>query len=188
MDLPHNPWTTLSKTTTYENAWILVEEHQVINPGGQPGIYGKVHFKNIAVAILPLDEEGYTWIVGQYRYPIDRYEWELPEGGCHEGEQPLIAAQRELAEETGLIAEWFTPVLEMQLSNSATDEISISYLATGLSQGPSFPEEDEKLEVKKIHFDELLELVERGEIKDALSVATILRVHLMKTKGQLDRF
>lgn len=188
MSLTFNPWTTLSRTAVYENAWVLVEEHQVINPGGLPGIYGKIHFKNIAVAILPMDEEGFTWIVGQYRYPMDRYEWELPEGGCHEGEQPLVAAQRELAEETGLIAKWFTPVLEMQLSNSATDEVSISYLATGLSQGVSAPEDDEKLEVKKIHFDELVDMVERGDIRDALSVATILRVHLMKTKGQLDHF
>jgi len=188
MDPVSNPWTTLSKATVYENAWILVEEHQVINPGRVPGIYGKIHFKNIAVAILPIDEKGYTWIVGQYRYPLDSYEWELPEGGCHEGEQPLQAAERELTEETGLKAALFTPVLEMQLSNSATDEISISYVATGLSHGPSSPEVDEKLEVKKIHFDELVDMVERGEIKDALSVATILRVHLLKAKGQLDRF
>ncbi|MDZ4708844.1 MAG: NUDIX hydrolase, partial [Saprospiraceae bacterium] len=104
------------------------------------------------------------------------------------GEQPLQAAERELTEETGLKAALFTPVLEMQLSNSATDEISISYVATGLSHGPSSPEVDEKLEVKKIHFDELVDMVERGEIKDALSVATILRVHLLKAKGQLDRF
>lgn len=185
MSTNSNPWTTLSQIIAYENAWIRVEEHQVINPGGHPGIYGKVHFKNIAVAILPLDDEGYTWLVGQYRYPLDLYEWEIPEGGCYETEEPLEAARRELKEETGLEASHFIPVLHMQLSNSATDEISVSYLATGLKEGPSSPESDEKLDIKKIQFDEVVAMVERGEIKDALSVATILRVNLLKMKGLL---
>jgi len=180
MDPISNPWTTLSKTTVYENPWILVEEHQVINPAGNPGIYGKIHFKHIAVAVLPVDEEGYTWLVGQFRYPLQRFEWEIPEGGCREGESPLLAAQRELAEETGLSALKYENILEMQLSNSVSDEISVSFLASGIKHGTPNPEEDEKIEIRKVHFDEAVEMVMRGEIKDALSVATILKVKLMR--------
>ncbi len=177
---PSNPWTTLTSETKYENAWIRVDEHQVINPAGKPGIYGKIHFKHIAVAVLPMDEEGYTWLVGQFRYPLQRFEWEIPEGGCREGESPLLAAQRELAEETGLTAMKYENILEMQLSNSVSDEISVSFLATGIHSGTPNPEEDEKIEIRKVHFDEVVEMVRRGEIKDALSVATILKVKLMK--------
>jgi len=187
MSLTSNPWTTLSKTTTYENDWILVEEHQVINPGGQPGIYGKIHFKHIAVAVLPLDENGFTWLVGQYRYPLQRYEWEIPEGGCNEWESPLLAAQRELAEETGLTALHYENILEMQLSNSVSDELSVSYLATGIRVGLSNPEENEKIEIRKVYFDEAVEMVRRGEIRDALSVATILKVKLMNQVKLMNR-
>ena len=176
---PSNPWTTLTEKIMYENPWIRVEEHEVINPAGNPGIYGKIHFKNIAVAVLPLDEQGYTWLVGQYRYPLDRYEWEIPEGGCKEGESTLAAAQRELAEETGLLASRYENILEMQLSNSVSDEVSVSYLATGLTEGKAYPEEDERIEIRRVHFDEALEMVRRGEIRDALSVATILKVALI---------
>jgi 8-oxo-dGTP pyrophosphatase MutT (NUDIX family) len=178
MSDPANPWTTLTEKIMYENPWVRVEEHEVINPTGNPGIYGKIHFKNIAVAVLPLDDQGYTWLVGQYRYPLDSYEWEIPEGGCKEGESTLAAAQRELAEETGLRATRFENILEMQLSNSVSDEVSVSYLATGLTEGTAYPEEDEKIQIRKVPFHEAVEMVKKGEIRDALSVATILKAAL----------
>jgi ADP-ribose pyrophosphatase len=170
-----NPWKTLSTENKYENPWIRVDENKVLNPAGNPGIYGVVHFKNVAVAVIPLDEENNTWIVGQYRYTLNSYEWEVPEGGCPEGTSPLETAKRELHEEVGLQAEQYEMILEMQLSNSVSDEISYTYLARGLKFIGEKPEEDEVLNIRKLPFAELLEMVMRGEIRDALSVASILK-------------
>lgn len=176
MNKAPNPWKTLSEETKYENKWIKIEEHQVLNPAGNLGIYGKVHYKNIAVAIIPLDEENNTWIVGQYRYTLHSYEWEIPEGGSPEGTSPLESAKRELLEETGLIAAHYEMILEMQLSNSVSDEISYTYLATGLKYVGEQPDEDELLHIKKLPFAALVKMVMRGEIRDALSVASILKL------------
>ena len=170
-----NPWKTLSTENKYENPWIRVDENKVLNPAGNPGIYGVVHFKNVAVAVIPLDEENNTWIVGQYRYTLNSYEWEVPEGGCPEGTPPLETAKRELHEEVGLQAEQYEMILEMQLSNSVSDEISYTYLARDLKFIGEKPEEDEVLNIRKLPFAELVEMVMRGEIRDALSVASILK-------------
>ncbi len=181
-----NPWTKLSSEIKYDNPWIAIDEHQVLNPAGKPGIYGKVHFKNLAVAIVPLDEELNTWIVGQYRYTHDSYEWEVPEGGCPENTLPLDTAKRELHEEVGLVADNYELVLEMQLSNSVTDEVSYTYIATGLKYVGEKPEEDEVLHIKKLPFIELVAMTMRGEIRDALAVASILKVNaLLRERGQL---
>ena len=180
-----NRWKTLSTSLKYENRWISVTEHQVINPSEKPGIYGVVHFKNIAVAILPLDEEMNTWIVGQWRYTLNRFEWEIPEGGCPEGTSPEDTAKRELLEETGIVAREFIPILEMQLSNSTTDEVSYSFIARGLSMVEAEPEETEDLHIKKMPFSELVDMVMNGEIRDALSVATILKTARMLENGLL---
>src|SRR5882757_804270 len=118
MNESHNPWTILSETPVYDNQWIGLTEFQVINPGGGKGISGKVHFQNLAIGILPLDEEGNTWLVGQYRFPLDQYSWEIPEGGGEQGIAPVESAQRELMEETGLVAQEWAPLLEIHLSNS----------------------------------------------------------------------
>ncbi|MBL7923681.1 MAG: NUDIX hydrolase [Bacteroidia bacterium] len=181
----NNPWTTLSSEIKYENPWIRVTEAQVLNPAGKPGIYGVVHFKNRAIAIVPLDEDRNTWLVGQYRYTLHTYEWEIPEGGCPEGEDPLIGAKRELEEETGLQASQWDLVLEMQLSNSVSDEVSYTYIARGLHEVGSSPEETEQLHVRKLPFDEVVNMVHRGEIKDGLSVASILKVKLMMDQGMI---
>jgi len=180
-----NPWTTKSSKVKYENPWIKVTESQVLNPAGNPGIYGVVHFKNRAIAIIPLDDELNTWIVGQYRYTLDTYEWEVPEGGCPEGEDPLEGAKRELEEEVGLHAEKWEMVMEMQLSNSVSDEIGYTFVARNLKDIGASPKETEQLKVRKLPFSELVEMVLRGEIKDGMSVASVLKVELMLNRGQL---
>jgi 8-oxo-dGTP pyrophosphatase MutT (NUDIX family) len=178
MEKKENPWKTLSNTTTYENPWIKIEHHEVINPNGNPGIYGKVCFKNIAVSIVALDQANYVYLVGQHRYTIDAYSWELPEGGCliSEKENPLDAAKRELWEETGLTARSWTLMGEIYLSNSVTDEKAFMYLATDLSQKISNPEDTEKLEIRKIPLEEAIEMAHQGEITDCLSVVSLLKV------------
>lgn len=171
-------WEMLSNKTTYENPWIRVEHHDVLNPNGQPGIYGKVHFKNIAVSVVPIDEEGNTYLVGQERYTIGQYSWELPEGGCliESGESPLDAAKRELLEETGLVAETWTCLGEVFLSNSVTDEKAVIFLAQDLQQKIAQPEETEVLQLRKLPLQEAIDLAKKGEITDALSVISLLKV------------
>jgi 8-oxo-dGTP pyrophosphatase MutT (NUDIX family) len=180
-----NPWQILENKEIYENPWILVTEFQVINPSGGKGIYGRVHFKNTAVGIVPIDEDGFTWLIGQYRFPLNQYSWEIPEGGGGSGENPLDAAKRELVEETGLIAREWSEILTMYLSNSVTDEKAIIYLARGLEQRISSPEETEKLAVRKLHFDEAFTMVERGEVTDAMSVAAFQKLHIMRLKNEI---
>ena len=174
-----NPWQTLSSETKYDNPWIEVTEHQVLTPAGNPGIYGTVHFKNLAVGVLAIGEEGQTWLVGQYRYPLERYTWEIPEGGGEHGADPLTSAQRELKEETGIEAREWHELLEMELSNSITDERAIVYLATGLSFGEPEPEDTEVLVTKKVHFSELYAMVLDARITDVMTVAAVLKARLL---------
>ncbi|MCL6476146.1 MAG: NUDIX hydrolase [Firmicutes bacterium] len=180
-----NPWRTLSSTPVYDNPWISVTEHRVIKPSGGEGIYGVVHFKNRAIGVLPLDGEGCTWLVGQYRYTLNSYSWEIPEGGGRLDEEPLAAAQRELKEETGMEADEWREILRMHLSNSVTDELAIVYLARGLRMGMAQPEDTEQLQVRRVPFEEAYRMVCTGEITDAISVAAILRAQLMLQNGDL---
>jgi 8-oxo-dGTP pyrophosphatase MutT (NUDIX family) len=173
-----NPWQTKSEYIPYENPWIAVRHREVVNPSGGDGIYGVVHFKNTAIGIVPLDDAGYTWLVGQYRYTLDRYSWEIPEGGCPLGTSLLASAQRELLEETGMTADRWTPLLEMHLSNSVSDEYGVAYLAQGLHFGIAEPEETEDLRLRKLPLREAVEMVLRGDITDALSMAALLKVHI----------
>jgi len=181
-----NPWQTLSEQNIYKNPWIEVTEYQVINPSGNEGIYGVVSYKNQAVGVVPY-EAGYIWMVGQYRYPLKKYSWEIPEGGGPAGESPLVTAQRELQEETGFTAAHYVPLLEMHLSNSVSDEWGIVYLATELTRGEAMPEETEELDVKKMVLEEVYELVEQRIITDSLTVAAVYKLMLMKQLGQLPR-
>ena len=174
-----NPWKTLNSTEIYDNNWISLSEHQVINPNGGEGIYGEVHFKNFAIGILPLDENYYTWIVGQYRFPIKAYSWEIIEGGGPLNLDPIESAKRELAEESGIIANRFTEIQRMHLSNSVSDELAIIYLAQDLEMGKSSPEETEELVIRKIHFNEAYKMVMDGTITDSMSVAAILKVKIL---------
>ncbi|HEY2382184.1 MAG TPA: NUDIX hydrolase [Terriglobia bacterium] len=177
-----NPWKSLSSDVVYENRWIRVTEHQVINPAGSPGIYGVVHFKHLAVGVVPW-EDGYIWLVGQFRLPLERYSWEIPEGGGSRGQDPLESAKRELKEETGMTADDWEIIVRMDLSNSVSDEEAIVYLAKGLQHGTSQPDETEQLSVRKVSLDEAFEMVENGEIRDAITVAAVYKMVLLRTTG-----
>lgn len=180
-----NPWTVLEERVIYDNPWIGLTEYNVINPGGGKGIYGKVRFKSLAIGILPLDTSGHTWLVGQYRFPLAAYSWEIPEGGGDPAIPPVESARRELLEETGLVAKDWTELMEMHLSNSVTDELACIFLAKGLEQREAAPEETEELAIRRLPFEEAYRMVERGEITDAMSVAAILKVKLLLLQGQL---
>ncbi|HYC04770.1 MAG TPA: NUDIX hydrolase [Azospirillaceae bacterium] len=180
-----NPWKTLSRETRYENPWIRIEHHAVLNPAGRPGIYGVVRFRSQAVGVLPIDSEGHTWLVGQYRYPLDRYSWEIPEGGAPLGTDPADTARRELIEETGLRAGRLLEFLRMDLSNSTTDETAFSYLAWDLERGEAEPEETEQLKLRRVRLAEALAMAKRGEITDSISVASLLRLKVMADDGEL---
>jgi len=174
-----NPWTTLERKEVYDNNWINVNEHQVINPSGGHGIYGVVHFKNLAIGVLPLDEDNNTWLVGQYRYPMQAYSWEIPEGGGPLGLDPLDGAKRELLEETGLVATDWIEIQRMHLSNSVSDELAIIYIARGLKMTESEPEETEQLVLRKLPFDEAYQMVMDGTITDSMTVAAILKTKIL---------
>jgi 8-oxo-dGTP pyrophosphatase MutT (NUDIX family) len=175
----HNPWQTKSSEIRYDNPWIQIQHNEVINPAGNPGIYGVVHFKNLAIGIIPLDEHNNTWIVGQYRYATNSYSWEIPEGGGKLDTDPIVSAQRELLEECGIIANRWEKILEMDLSNSATNEHAILYVARDLQFTHAEPEETEDLQLKKVPFETLYQMVMNGEVQDAMSVAAVLKLKLM---------
>lgn len=175
-----NPWHVLSKQVRYSNSWIEVTHHEVLTPSHTEGIYGVVHFRNIALGILPIDDEGNTWLVGQYRFPLGRYSWEIPEGGGDPDIDPLLSAQRELREETGMEARHWRLILELDLSNSVTDEHAYIYVATGLSHGEASPDDTEALEVRRVPFDDAYAMALDGRITDVMSVAAILRFKLLR--------
>ena len=181
----HNPWQILGERNIYDNQWINVTEYDVINPGGGRGIYGKVHIKNIAIGVVVLDENLDTYLVGQYRFTLNEYSWEIPEGGGALGVDPLESAKRELREETGLIAHEWSVIQKLHTSNSITDEFSLVFLARQLEQHDAMPEETEQLVIKKLPFEEAWQMTKNGLITDAISVAAIQRVKLMLLSGEL---
>lgn len=177
-----NPWTRQSRRMVYENPWIRLDEDQVIRPDGKPGIYGVVHFKNRAVGVVALDKKDRVLLVGQYRYTLDQYSWEIPEGGVPLDEDPLSGAQRELLEETGYTAGKWSELGRAHLSNSVSDEEAIYYLAQELRPGTPRPEGTERLQTRWVAFLEAQTMVERGEITDALSIIAIQRISLARKK------
>jgi 8-oxo-dGTP pyrophosphatase MutT (NUDIX family) len=175
-----NPWKTKSIKVVYDNPWIKLEEHQVVNPSGNDGIYGKVLFKNKALGIIPVDHEGNTWLVGQYRYTLDEFSWEIPMGGGPNEIDILESAKRELKEETGLSADKWTNILRIHTSNSVTDEEGFVFLAEGLTEGETEFEETEELQVLKLPLKEAVQKVLNGEITDGISIAGLLKAAILK--------
>ncbi len=173
-----NPWQTLKEKKVYENNWISLTEYDVINPSGGAGIYGKVHFKNMAIGIVPLDEENNIWLIGQYRYAINKYSWEIPEGGCLLGTDPLVTAKRELLEEAGLVAKEWKQLIHFHLSNSVCDEEGYIFVARQLEQHSAAPEETEQLAIKKVPFEEAFQMMEQGIITDAITIMALQQIKL----------
>ncbi len=178
-------WTRLTLDVPFENPWLRIEASDVIAPTGNPAKYGVVRFQNRAIAVFALHDDGTVPLVGQMRFPLSRYSWEIPEGGAPLDEDPADGARRELREETGLIAETLTEILQMDLSNSVTDEVAVCYLATGLSQAETEPDDTERFEYARVPFSQLLEAVINGQVRDSLTVASVLRVHHMAVTGEL---
>lgn len=185
---PQGPsWTCLGKALVYENPWIAVSACETVAPTGRPSPYGLIHFKNRAIGVLPLFDNGDTLLVGQHRFPAGDYSWELPEGGGPLGEDPLVAAQRELREEAGLLAAHWRPLLRFQLSNSVTDEVGRGFLATGLTSAPAEPDETEVLAVKRLPFRQALDLAVSGAMEDVITLALLLRAYHLAREGELPR-
>ncbi|MGV3641497.1 MAG: NUDIX domain-containing protein [Adhaeribacter sp.] len=174
-DEEHNPWQTLSSQQVYDNPWISVREDQVINPGGGRGIYGVVHMKNKAIGVIPIDEQGYTYLIGQYRYALEEYSWEIPMGGGSMDLDPLESARRELKEETGFTAARWTNISRLHTSNSVTDEEGFVFLAEELTAGETEFEETEDLRIRRVTLAEAVNMVMDNQITDAISVAGLLK-------------
>jgi 8-oxo-dGTP pyrophosphatase MutT (NUDIX family) len=181
-----DPWKVLSERRVYENNWIAVDHREVINPAGRPGVYGIVRFHKVAVGVVPIDEDGQVHLIGQWRVPLDAYSWEIPEGGAEPGEPPELCAARELKEETGLTVARLTPILEMALSNSTTDERAVLFLGTGLEACAAAPEDTERLTYRRMPFRAALDLVLCGGITDSMTVAGLLRAHHMAVTGEIE--
>lgn len=178
-----NPWTTLDSRVVYANPWIEVREDRILRPDGAPGIYGVVHFRNRAVGVLPVDAQGRIWLVGQYRYPLGAYSWEIPEGGGHGEETVEETARRELREETGLSAGRLERLLVAHLSNSVSDEEATIFRATELEPGPSSPEGSERLQVCLFEWADAWAMLQNGAITDSMSVIALLHEAARRAKA-----
>ena len=176
IDESKNPWVKLATEEIYDNPWIKVIKDAVLRPNGSEGLYGHIHFKNKAIGIVPLDHELNTWLVGQYRYTLNEYSWEIPTGGVPHSEDTLEGAKRELREETGLIAKKWTKLLKIHTSNSVTNEYGYIFTAEDLSQGEMQWDETEELNIKKVHLSDALQMVMDNSITDSMSIAGILKV------------
>lgn len=180
-----NPWKKLSSKVVYENPWISVREDQVVTPSGSPGIYGVVETR-IATGVVALTDDNRVFLVGQYRYPLDVYSWEIPEGGSEPDESPLEAAKRELLEEAGVSAlEWQQLGGEIHVSNCYSSERAYLYIARKISVGSSAPDPTEQLQLRVEPFHRCMEMVDSGEITDSLTIIALLRAARLIEAGGL---
>jgi len=177
------PWVRRSRRIAYENAWITIWHDEVTRPDGEPGVYGVVHFANLAVGVLAIDDSDRVLLVGQHRYALDAYSWEIPEGGVPVGETALEGVRRELREETGIEAATWRELARSHLSNSVSDELAVLYLASDLTAGNASPDGTEALDVRWLPFDSVLEMTLDGRITDALTVLAVQRVALDRAVG-----
>lgn len=180
-----DPWIVKGKTRAFENRWLALDQYDVVHPDGSDGTYTVVRPVRLAVGVLPIEPDGSVHLVGQWRFPLGRYSWEMPEGGAEPGEDALECAKRELAEETGLIARRYERVLDLDLSNSISDERAVIFLAWDLMPGQPMPEATEVLRRRRAHFQDVAARVAEGRIRDALTVAAVLRAHHMALTGKL---
>jgi 8-oxo-dGTP pyrophosphatase MutT (NUDIX family) len=172
------PWRRRTRRVAYENPWVTLWHDDVDRPDGSPGIYGTVHFANLAVGVVVLDADDRVLLVGQHRYTLDRYSWELPEGGVPPSETPEEGARRELLEETGVTADDWRRIVRFDLSNSITDETGWVFAARAIGHGPATPEPSEDLAIRWVAFDEALAMVRREEITDAITILGLQAVAL----------
>ena len=180
----NGPWTRRSRRVVYENPWVTVWHDEVTRPDGAPGIYGVVHFANLAAGVLVLDDDDRVLLVGQHRYALDAYSWELPEGGVPAGEAALEGAQRELVEETGVVATDWQELARVHLSNSVSDELAVLFLATGLRHGIATPEGTEDLAIRWQPFEEVLAMTLDGRITDAMTVVAVGRLAILRAQSR----
>lgn len=180
-----NPWTVRDSRLVYANPWIEVVEHRVLTPAGKPGIYGVVSPTSVATGVVPLHADGTITMVGQYRFPLNRYSWEIPEGGGAKGVSPKESAARELREETGLTAGHWMPLQVADLSNCVTDETAHLFLAWDLTEGESQPDATEVLAVRRVPFDVALRRAMNGEVTDAMTVMALFKCRLLALAGEL---
>lgn len=185
VDETRNPWTVLSTEEVYSNPWLTLREHKVITPAGTKGIYGVVSPKKLALGVVPFTPSGEIVLVGQYRFPLKRFSWEIPEGGGDMDVDPQVSIARELAEETGYRAGSWREILQLDLSNSVSDECAIAFLAWDLVPGQAAPEETEELALRHVRLGQAIDMVLKGEIRDAISVASLLKVQLLAIRGEL---
>jgi 8-oxo-dGTP pyrophosphatase MutT (NUDIX family) len=172
------PWRRRTRRIAYENPWITIWHDEVDRPDGSPGIYGTVHFANVAVGVVVLDDDDRVLLVGQHRYALDHYSWELPEGGVPADETPLDGARRELLEETGVTADEWRELVRFHLSNSVTDESGVVFAARAATHGTATPDPTEDLATRWVPFDDALAMIERGEIADAITILGLHRLAL----------
>ena len=180
------PWTRHTRHVAYENAWMTLWHDEVTRPDGAPGIYGVVHFANRAAGVLVLDEDDRVLLVGQHRYALDAYSWEIPEGGVPADETVLDGARRELREETGVEAAEWRELARVHLSNSVTDELAVVFLATGLTHGAATPDGTEDLEIRWLPFADVLSQTLDGSISDVMTVLAVERVALLRARGEIE--
>jgi 8-oxo-dGTP pyrophosphatase MutT (NUDIX family) len=181
------PWTRRSRHVAYDNPWITLWHDEVARPDGSPGIYGVVHFANLAVGVVVLDDDDRVLLVGQHRYTLDAYSWEIPEGGVPPGEPAIDGARRELREETGVEAGGWRDLARFHLSNSVSDEAGIVFAARAVSHGEAAPEATEELAVRWLPFADALAMTMDGRITDAITILGLQRLALEGATSATDR-